>query len=747
MTHFEFFSISESHAMLPSTYLLFFPMSLFLILGSVQAQSLTRYPDPFIGTANGGNTFPGAVRPWGMVSVSPHTAPGAPSGYLHGQQYFYGFGHVHLSGTGCADLGSVILAATRGKIQTDPEQYRCRFSSESASPGYYRLRLEEPRLIAEVGATSRAGITRITSLLQGEVNILIDAGRSLSLLGGGSVRILSNNEVEGFNIGGGICGESNRQRVFFAARFSHPSIEHGVWIGTQVSHDSTASATDAPVGSWFRFSTTKGMRIMIKVGISYVSIENARRNLDVELPHWDFDRVQSESDSAWSSELSRIRVEDESEADLTKFYTALYHTLLHPNIINDVNGEYRLMGQRGTGVVARNDRYSVFSLWDTYRTLHPFLTLVYPERQSAMVQTMIDMSKESGWLPKWEIASNETYLMVGDPAVSVIADSYVKGIRDFDVEYAYKAMTRPATTPGKESDPNRPGYHDQLNYGYIPFEQDTSQSWWVWGPVSTSLEYCVADWSLAQMSFALGRVSEGEEFLRRSRFYENLFDRETAFMRPRLKNGAWLTPFDPQQTEGAGSWAGSGGPGYVEGNAWNYTWFVPHDVERLIGLFGGAAAFSSKLRQCFESGNFTIDNEPDIGYPYLFTYVSGEEHRTATLVRSILGSQFGTEAGGLPGNDDCGTISAWLVFSSLGFYPVSPASEAYRLGIPLFKKAIISLSEQYYRGGTFIIELQGSRNRSQRIESIELNGAKRENYQLLHGEIVSGGSLVFRLGK
>lgn len=713
------------------------------VVGQASAQDMAGFVNPFIGTANGGNTFPGAVHPWGMVSVSPHNAPAAPSGYLHGEKFFYGFGHVHLSGTGCADLGSVIVSVSRGEVRSEPEGYKCTYTDEMVAPGFYSVRLQEPEVRAEVTATIRCGLTRFTSLHDGEINILVDAGRSLSLLGGGSISIRSKTEVEGYNIGGGFCGEANRHRVYFVARFSEPAIANGIWVHNGLIQKTSATVQDSAIGAWFRFAMTANKSITVKIGISYVSIENARLNLNTEIPDWDFERIKIEARTAWQNELSKIRVESGSREALIKFYTALYHTLIHPNLISDVTGEYPLMGRTGTGKYVGRDRYTVFSLWDTYRTLHPFLTLVYPERQAAIIQTMIDMYKESGWLPKWELAANETYMMVGDPAVPVIADSYVKGITDFDIQTAYAAMRKPADLTTEKSAPSlRAGYHEYLQYHYIPFEQDTTDAWWVWGPVSTTLEYCFADWSIAQIAERLGKKSDAETFYQRSHYYRNLFDATTQFMRPRLKNGGWMAGFDPLQTEGSGSWSGSGGPGYVEGNAWNYTWLVPHDIAGLIDQFGGKAAFVQKLQDCFDNGQFTITNEPDIAYPYLFTYIPGEEHRTQLLVHEIINQQFGVGKAGLPGNDDAGTISAWFVFSALGFYPACPASETYQLGIPLFRKATIRLNNKYHSGKEFIIETRGQLS-TNLVKSVKLNGRRLQQYQINHRQIVAGGRLVF----
>ncbi len=701
----------------------------------------TQFVNPFIGTAGGGNTFPGAVVPWGMVSVSPRTSPGAPSGYIHGERWFYGFGHTHLSGTGCADLGGVILTVGRDSVRPTPDSYRCAYADEQATPGSYSVILRDPDVLAEVTASVRCGVTRFTPRRDGELYILLDAGRSEALAGGGSAVVHSSGEIEGYNTSGGFCGEANRQRVYFSLRVNRPFHSGGTWLGTRVSGDSSSAGQDSSVGAWVAVMGKKNQPVIVKVGISYVSMENARENLGSEVPDWDFERVRRDAKAGWQAMLSRVRVDGGSAGDRIKFYTALYHALLHPNVISDVNGEYPLMGRTGVGRYRGQNRYSVFSLWDTYRTLHPLLSLLYPERQSEIVRTMIDMYKESGWLPKWELAGNETHMMVGDPATIVIADSYVKGITDFDVDAAYEAMVKPAEHAGEpDALPVRPGYDEYLRYGYIPFEQDTLKEWWVWGPASVTLEYCLADWSIARIAGVLKKSGDAETFRKRSQYYRNLFDSGAMFMRPRRRDGSWLTPFDPYATEGSGSWKGSGGPGYVEGNAWQYTWFVPHDVPGLISLFGGPSPFARKLDSCFTTGQFSIGNEPDISYPYLFTYLQGREHRAAEIVQTIMDSNFGTGPDGLPGNDDCGTLSAWFVFGALGFYPACPGWDEYRIGLPLFPAAGVELNQSYYAGGEFIVE---SGTADVAGASVLLNGHLLSVRRILHHEIANGGRLLF----
>src|SRR5690554_1059200 len=506
------------------------------------AQSLTDYVNPFIGTSKDGNTFPGAVVPWGMVSVSPHNSPGSPSGYIYGEKFFYGFGHNHLSGTGCSDLGSVILTITKDDSSFNPDLYKNIYTNESSEPGYYSLTLPEYDIKAEVTASERTGYTKFSSTKKlpydysQRINLVIDAGRSLSLTGGGSIKIISQNEIAGSNISGGFCGEDNRQTLYFYMRFNKNFSSGKLWKNESAINEKEISAKDTALGAMLVFPLSPETPLLIKVGISYVSIENAKENLEKEIPHWDFNKVRNEAKSKWEKVLSRIIVE--GEEDKIKFYTALYHSLIHPNIINDVNGEYPLMGRNGKGKYDDRDRYSVFSLWDTYRTLHPFLTLIYPERQSEMIKSMIDMYEENGFLPKWELAGNETYMMVGDPAVPVIADSYIKGIKDFNIQKAFEAMLKPVMlNENEDAPPVRAGYHQLLKYKYIPFEQDMNDDWWVWGPVSTTLEYCFSDFAISQVAKELGEGKIHKEFYERSLYYKNLFDTTTLFMRPKLKNG------------------------------------------------------------------------------------------------------------------------------------------------------------------------------------------------------------------
>lgn len=730
--------------MFSTTHKLMISFLFFFSISSAQNQKsgdefINDFVNPFIGTSNVGNTFPGAVVPWGMVSVSPHNSPGAPSGYANGEPYFYGFGHTHLSGTGCAELGNIILTVIKPNSLKDPENYKTTYSKENASPGYYTLYLNEFKIKAEVSSTERSGIIRFTAEVETEIDLLIDAGRNLSLTGGGEIEILTATEISGYNISGGFCGEENRKKVFFNSVFNYEPESLKIFEDDFLIDNRSHSVTDSPIFFTAKIKLNPSKPLIIKTGISYSDKQNSKENRVKEIPNWNFEDVVKSAQTKWHNVLSKIQVNDTNGTNKSKFYSSLYHMLIHPNIINDVSGDYPTLNDHRIENYSDRNRYSVYSLWDTYRTLHPYLTLVYPEKQSEMIKTMLDMYDESGYLPKWPLIGNETYMMVGDPAVPVIVDSYVKGIRDFNINKAYEAILKPVTLGvGEKAPPVRAAYHYILEYGYIPFDQNMKEDWWAWGPVSTSLEYNFADWTISQLAEILDDKKVQNDFFNRSLGYKNLFDPVTQFVRPKMKNGEWMEPFYPLATEGSGDWEGSGGPGYVEGNAWNYTWFVPYDVFGLIKLFGGEKPFAEKLLESFNNGQFTINNEPDIFYPYLFKYTENYSHHTSKLVREIMKTEFGIGSDGLPGNDDCGTISGWFVFSALGFYPVCPGSDEYVLNEPLFDEVKIKLDKKYFPGDTLIIRKVNGGERA-----VILNGEFIKENFIKHSKLVQGGELLF----
>jgi len=730
-------------------FLIPFVAALFLLTGNVvveaQVSSPVNYVNTFIGTGQRksskvgwgyGTTYPGAVVPWGMVSVSPHTAPGTESGYIHGKPYLYGFGHVQLSGVGCTDLGDVVLMPTVGNIDVTPKTYRSKYKDEQASPGYYKTVLEPSGIVAQMTATTHTGISKYTfPARNGDANILINASvteNSSMMPALGHVQVVSNDEVVGWTESGHFCGAPHQtQKVYFVIKLSEPAVSEGTWIDKTVSQQKEQWGRG--VGAYLRFTTHHGEAIYVKVGISYVSISGAWLNLKAEQPGWNFTAIRDEARALWNYYLSRIQVQGGSKAEKTMFYTGLYHMLIHPSVFSDVNGDYLTMGHDGIAKARDYTHYDVYSLWDTYRDEHDFLTLFYPDREHDMIKSILAMYKESGWLPKWELAGGETYVMVGDPAVNVLAETYINGIHNFNVNLAYAAMKHDATDT--VNNPIRPGLKEYLIDHYIPVNTKG-----VWGSLSTTLEYNLADYSIAQMAKILGHENDYKEFMKRTEYYKNLYDPSIGFMRPKNANGTWYTPFNPNTPK-------MNTTGFVEGNAWNYLFFVPEHETELAQLMGGEHVYIKKLQQTFNQNKFVLYNEPDIAYPYLFTYFKGEAWRTQKAVRESMVKNYTTGPGGLPGNDDCGVLSAWYVFSSLGFYPANPVSGKFRLGSPVFKKVIIHLNQKYYKGKTLVIETKNASNRDIYVKSVKLNGQPYDKSYITHNDIENGGLIDFTMSR
>jgi len=707
------------------------------------------YVNPFIGTANNANTYPGAVVPWGMVSVNPFTAERngdsySATSYTKAAPFINGFSHVSLSGVGCPDISSIIVMPSMGAPITNVDSIKSAYINEIATAGYYSVELTNHAIKAELSATLRSGISQYTFTKTGKANVLLDLSRSLSNYRGASIKKINEQEVEGYKDEGNFCGAGNRQRIYFVMRIQKKNARIKLW-GDNVTEKKEDNYTGNNIGCWFQFEVTAGEKIIMQVGISYVSAHNARLNLQAEQTGCDFEKVKYAAYNNWNKELSKIKVNGTSKDDKVIFYTGLYHTLIHPNVFNDANGEYISMTGKNIKKVAKGqNRYTVFSLWDTYRNLHSLLTLVYPERQSDMVQSMVDMYKESGWLPKWELAANETYIMVGDPAVAVIAETYLKGIKDFDVVTAYKAMLHNASL-SIPNNPIRPGLKNYLQYQYIPNDaKDTGRNF-VWGSVATTLEYCYADWCIAQMAKAMGNKKDEKIFTARSLFYKNLFDTSTNFIRPKLKDGSWPTPFDATAIVGELNWNPSGGPGFVEGNAWQYTWMIPHDIKGLSKLMDGEKAFTEKLQRCFDENQFVLWNEPDMAYPFLFNYAKGNEWHTQQLVQASIKKYFNNTPEGIPGNDDCGTTSAWLVFAMMGLYPACPASGNYAVTTPAFNEINITLNIKYYKGKNFFIKKNSTFRNERFILQLLLNGKSTNNYFISHKTITNGGGINYTL--
>lgn len=721
------------------------------------ASEPTEWVDPFIGTADYSVTHPGAVVPHGMMAVVPFNVTGSElnrfdkdnrwwsAPYDIRNKYSVGFAHGALSGVGCPELGAIITMATVGDIMPNRCDHGSTYVDEIAEPGYYATTYDKYGVRAEATASERASIERYTFTKGGEANILINMGTALSNESGAMLRRVSDSEVEGMRLLGTFC--YNNQAVFpvyFVARISHKAESTGYWklqpemtgIEAQWSGDSgeyklyrdyAREIMGDDIGIYFSLGeVAPGEVVEVKVGISYTSIENARKNLEAEVACRSFDEVRAEAHNIWNEALGKIRVEGGSDDDRTIFYTGLYHALLHPNILSDVNGEYPAMESGATGLADGYNRYTVFSLWDTYRNVHQLLTLAYSDVQTDMIRSMVAMSKEWGWLPRWELYGRETFTMEGDPAIPVIVDSYLKGLRDFDVEAAYEAMKRSATTPGK-SNTMRPDIDPYIERGYIPvglFAQDMSGD----NSVSHALEYYVADNALARMAREMGDIKFAEELERRASGWRHYYSKADGAMRPIGDDGEYVGEFDP--TAGANF---SNTIGFHEGSSWNYTFFVPHDVEGLIKYMGGSKVFTKKLWSVFENGYYDPTNEPDIAYPYLFSRVKGEEWRTQQLVKQLLDENYSTTPDGLPGNDDTGTMSAWAVFSMMGLYPDCPGEPYYTLTTPRFERVEIDTDH-----GTLTITTEGE---GDYISGVVLGGKQVNKYRISHDELTKSKDL------
>lgn len=723
----------------------------------VSAQDPVDYVNPFVGTTNYGTTNPGAVVPQGMMSATPFNVMGSEDNkydkdkqwwstpYEVNNKYLTGFSHVNLSGVGCPDLGSLLLMPTSGELNVKYTQYGSEYTDEVAVPGYYSNMLTKYGIKCEMTATPRTSRARFT-FHRGQGNLLMNLGEGLTNETGATVRFVNDREIEGSKLLGTFC--YNPQAVFpiyFVMRIDKAPATRGYWKlqrpmqGVEAEWDGysgkyklytsySKEMSGDDVGAWFTFDTTEGEAIEVSIGVSFVSIENARLNLETEQPAGTtFDQIRAQARKKWNEDLSRILVEGGTEEQKGVFYTALYHTMIHPNILQDVNGQYPQMEGDKILTTDRN-RYTVYSLWDTYRNFHQLMTLVYPERQMDMVRTMLDMYREHGWFPKWELYGRETLTMEGDPSIPVIVDTWMKGLRDFDINLAYEGMYKSATTPGKDN-LMRPDIDDYIAKGYCPLMEQYDNS------VSHALEYYIADYSLYTLAKALGKTEDAKLFYDRSMGYKHYYCKEFGTLRPILPDGTFYGPFDPLQ--GANF---EPSPGFHEGNSWNYTFYVPHDVKGLAKLMGGQKRFVNKLQMVFDKGYYDPANEPDIAYPYLFSYFKGEEWRTQKLVKELLAKHYTTKPNGLPGNEDTGTMSSWAIFSMMGFYPDCPGVPEYTLTTPTFDKITIKLDPAYWGTDKLVIRKEGGDGY---IDQIRLGGKKYSKYRLTHKDLIHAGEITF----
>ena len=730
-------------------------------VAGVSAKNPADYVNLFIGTTNFGTTNPGATVPNGLMSVVPFNVMGSDKNiydkdarwwstpYEYYNKFFTGFSHVNLSGVGCPELGSLLLMPTSGTLNVDYKEYGSEYDSESATPGYYTNRLTKYNIKTEVSATTRTGIARFT-FPKGESHILLNLGEGLTNESGATVRKVSDTEIEGVKLLGTFC--YNPQAVFpiyFVMRINKTPDQQGYWkkqrpmYGVEAEWDPdqgnyklytkySKEMSGDDVGVWYTFFTEEGESIEAQIGVSFVSIENARENLDAEQPGFDFDKVKENAYNAWNDALSKITVEGGTDDNKTVFYSALYHALIHPNILQDVNGEYPAM-ESSDILKTDGNRYTVFSLWDTYRNVHQLLTLLYPDKQLDMVRSMIDMYREHGWMPKWELYGRETLTMEGDPSIPVITDTWLRGLRDFDIETAYEAMIKSATTPGKDN-LMRPDNDDYMSRGYVPLREQYDNS------VSHALEYYIADFALSQLAESLGKKDDAELFYKRSLGYKHYYCKEFGTLRPILPDGSFYSPFDPRQGENFEPC-----PGFHEGSSWNYTFYVPHDVKGLCKLMGGKKPFIDKLQMVFDEGLYDPANEPDISYAYIFSNFKGEEWRTDKEVKRLLAEYFRNEPDGIPGNDDTGTMSAWAIFNMLGFYPDCPGKASYTLVAPTFDKVVLSLDKRFWPNETITLVTEKESEDASTLKYIELDGKRKNGRILTHEELVGSKVITFVL--
>jgi predicted alpha-1,2-mannosidase len=685
---------------------------LFSLTASAQ-RDLTRYVNPFIGTGGHGHTFPGAIVPFGMVQLSPDTRLtgwDGCSGYHYSDSKIYGFSHTHLSGTGISDYGDILLTPVVGPNYSGRFQHR----NEAASPGYYSVKLDDENVLVELTATARVGMHRYKFPGTEDANIILDLAHRDKVLDSG-FRTLGVNMVVGWRRSRAWAKD---QVVYFALEFSQPYTAHG--------------SIDTDQKTYFRFDTRSGAPLLVKVAISAVDIDGALKNLRSEISHWDFDKVRADAKRVWNAELNKITASGGTASQLTNFYTSLYHVMTAPNLFMDVDGRYR--GRDFKTHQARDfSNYTVFSLWDTFRAAHPLYTIIDRERTRDYIKTFLAQYEQGGRLPVWELAANETDTMIGYHAVSVIADAVAKGVDRFDLNLAFEAMKHSA-----ELREHR-GLGAYIDQGFIGTEDERES-------VSKVLEYAYDDWCIAQVARKLGWTADYERYSARAQSYKNVFDRTTGFMRPR-NNAAWVEPFDPREVTFA----------FTEANSWQYTFFAPHDISGLIELMGGRAQFARKLDELFTTdskttgreqvditgliGQYAHGNEPSHHMAYLYNYV-GQPWKTQSRVRQIMDQFYKPEPDGLIGNEDCGQMSAWYVFSAAGFYPVTPGSTTYAIGTPLFPEVRINVEYEKW----FVVRALNVSDRNVYIQSAKLNGKRYNKSFLSHEDLAAGGELVLVMG-
>ena len=726
---------------------LLFVCSLLLCLGITGCRQnekelkITAYVNPFIGTDGHGHCFPGAILPFGGIQLSPDNPRNGwdwTSGYHYSDSIISSFSHTHLSGTGIGDLQDIrfLPVSTTPDTSISPAAYiqsgYARFShrNEQAEPGYYSVVFDNG-IKTELSVTNRCGIHYYQYPANSAHALTIDltTARNWDRTTETSIRKVNSRTLEGYRKS---QGWANDQRVYFIIEFSQ---DCEVLAGYKKFSplENGQKITDKGCYLYVDFGQ-KTNKILAKISISSANTEGAIANLEKELSHWSFDKVKRDANHAWKRQLQKIKAEGRNEADLENFYTALYHAYTAPYLFSDVNGNYK-GPDKEIHSVHKHNQYSVFSLWDTYRAAHPLFTITQKKRVSDMINSMLKHYDAYGLLPVWELAGNETFCMIGNHAIPVITEAYLKGIRNFDVEKAYEAMKKTSLT-------DRAGMGVYRKYHYIPYELENES-------VSKTLEYAYDDWCIAQMAKALQKEDDYLFFLNASRNYTNLFDPGTGFMRGKSSAGEWKTPFSPLCSNHRDD-------EYTEGNAWQYFWYVPQNIPALIALTGGDKAFTNKLDQFFTTtqqsgelnsnasgfvGQYAHGNEPSHHVAYLYNY-AGQPWKTQQYVAHILTNLYNNSFSGYAGNDDCGEMSAWYIFSAMGFYPVNPANGIYVIGCPLLEETCIQLPN----GKQFTVKAPKRNEKDIYIQSARLNGKNYNKTYLSHEDILKGGTLEFKMG-
>lgn len=707
-------------------------------------KTLASYVDPMIGTDGGGDTLPGAGAPFGMTLFSPDTR--APSvGYGWGDHRIEGFSLSHMSGVGCDDEGDVFLTATTGPVKTRVADYSSPFSHkrETASAGYYSVNLRRWNVDAELTATERTGLVRFTfppALIGPSCNILLPISHTLTRTSDAEVRIIGNDTVEGSVRSQAFCGAGQFYTTYFCMKLDQPFDTAGTWTGNATSdaREAVQHGQNAPgVGAYLRYHTTDaGFTVTARIGISYVDLDGARRNLAQEVGKRGFDDVRRGTEQAWEKELHKIEISGGTTDQRTVFYTSLYHCFLMPSVFSDVDGRYLGFDNAVHQTKPSHPVYADFSGWDIYRTEAPLLTLIQPQRMQDMCQSISLMYQQGGWIDRWPQANVYTNVMCGSPLTVVAATAWNAGLRGFDMAALYPGMVKDATRPAPPSKPyqgeSNVQYMDTL--GYIPDDKEG------YGSVSQTEEDCLAYAALASVSASLGKTADAQFFAKRALLYRSLFDPETKFLRPKLADGTWYGPFDPTKEHG-----------YVEGTGWHYRWLAMQDMAGLIRLFGGDDPFNAELDKFFGYAHptwagqyYNPYNETDLEAPFLYDY-SGAPWKTQARVRELLADAYKTTPDGIPGNDDCGTMSAWYVFAALGLYPTDPARPAYELASPLFPRAVVHL-EAPYPIKEFTVEAPDASARNVYLRALRVGDKPWPQPWLTQADIARGGTLRFTLG-